>query len=106
MAAAVFCDPPYNLRVSSIGGRGRNKHPEFAFGSGEMQPQQFQRFLSKILANGIRVSADGAIHFVCIDWRHVVDLIMISRKIYGSDAQSRGLEQVECRSGFIVSFAT
>ena len=41
-AAAVFCDPPYNLRVSTIGGRGRNKHPEFAFGSGEMQPQQFQ----------------------------------------------------------------
>lgn len=84
LAAAVFCDPPYNLRVSSIGGRGRNKHPEFAFGSGEMQPRQFQRFLSKILANGIGVSADGAIHFVCIDWRHVVDLIMISRKIYGA----------------------
>ena len=53
-AAAVFCDPPYNLRVSTIGGRGRNKHPEFAFGSGEMQPQQFQTFLSKILGNGIR----------------------------------------------------
>jgi DNA modification methylase len=83
-AAAVFCDPPYNLRVSSIGGRGRNKHPEFAFGSGEMLPQQFQRFLSKILANGVGVSADGAIHFVCIDWRHVVDLIVISRKIYGA----------------------
>jgi DNA modification methylase len=83
-AAAVFCDPPYNLRVSSIGGRGRNKHPEFAFGSGEMQPQQFQRFLSKILANGIGLSAGGAIHFVCIDWRHVVDLILISRKIYGA----------------------
>jgi DNA modification methylase len=82
-AAAVFCDPPYNLRVSSIGGRGRIRHPEFAFGSGEMQPKQFQRFLSKVLANGIRVSAPGAIHFVCIDWRHVVDLISVGRDIYG-----------------------
>jgi DNA modification methylase len=82
-AAAVFCDPPYNLRVSSIGGRGRIRHPEFAFGSGEMQPKQFQRFLSRILANGIRVSAQGAIHFVCINWRHVVDLISVGRKIYG-----------------------
>jgi hypothetical protein len=30
-AAAVFCDPPYNLRVSTIGGRGKARHPEFAF---------------------------------------------------------------------------
>ena len=82
-AAAVFCDPPYNLRVSSIGGRGRIRHPEFAFGSGEMPPQQYHRFLSRVLSNGIRVSAPGAIHFVCIDWRHVVDLISVGRKIYG-----------------------
>jgi DNA modification methylase len=82
-AAAVFCDPPYNLRVSSIGGRGRIRHPEFAFGSGEMQPAQFQGFLSKILGNGIRVSANGATHFVCIDWRHIVDLITVGRKHYG-----------------------
>jgi DNA modification methylase len=81
--AAVFCDPPYNLRVSSIGGRGRNKHSEFAFGSGEMSQAQFQRFLSKILSNGIRFSTEGAIHFVCIDWRHVADLIAVGRKIYG-----------------------
>src|ERR1700733_12608584 len=82
-AAAVFCDPPYNLRASSIGGRGRIRHPDFAFGSGEMNPAQFQRFLSKLLANGIRFSADGAIHFVCIDWRHIADLIAVGRKIYG-----------------------
>jgi DNA modification methylase len=82
-AAAVFCDPPYNLRVSAIGGRGRNKHPEFAFASGEMQPQQFQGFLSRILANGVRVSAEGAIHFVCMDWRHIVDLMFVGRKLYG-----------------------
>ena len=81
-ATAVFCDPPYNLRVSNIGGRGRIRHPEFAFGSGEMQPQQFQRFLSKILGNGVRVSAEGAIHFVCMDWRHVVDLVSVGRKHY------------------------
>jgi DNA modification methylase len=82
LAAAAFLDPPYNLRVSSIGGRGRIRHPEFAFGSGEMQPQQFQRFLSKILANGIRASAEGAIHFVCMDWRHIADLISVGRKLY------------------------
>jgi DNA modification methylase len=83
-AAAVFCDPPYNLRVSRIGGRGKTRHPEFAFASGEMQPAQFQKFLSKTLAHGIRVSADGAVHFVCMDWRHIVDLIAVGRKLYGA----------------------
>jgi len=83
-AAAVFCDPPYNLRVSTIGGRGKARHPEFAFASGEMQPAQFQKFLSKTLANGIRVSAEGAVHFVCMDWRHIVDLIAVGRKLYGT----------------------
>src|SRR5258708_5281236 len=83
-AAAVFCDPPYNLRVSTIGGRGKARHPEFAFASGEMQPAQFQKFLSRTLANGIRVSAEGAVHFVCMDWRHIIDLIAVGRKLYGA----------------------
>jgi hypothetical protein len=29
------------------------------------------------------VSTGGAVHFVCIDWRHVTDLISVGRKIYG-----------------------
>jgi DNA modification methylase len=82
-ASAVFCDPPYNLRVREIGGRGRVRHAEFAFASGEMAPVQFRAFLSQTLANGVRVSADGAIHFVCMDWRHIGDLIHVGREIYG-----------------------
>ncbi len=84
LAAAVFCDPPYNVRVGSIGGRGRTHHPEFAFASGEMSTRQFRKFLAKTLGNGIGASADGAVHFVCMDWRHVSDLIEIGRAIYGA----------------------
>ncbi len=83
-AAATFCDPPYNLKVSGIGGRGRIQHSEFAFGSGEMRPEQFRRFLSKTLANGMRASAEGAVHYVCMDWRHIDDLIAVGRKLYGA----------------------
>lgn len=82
-AAAVFCDPPYNLRVSAIGGRGKVRHPEFAFASGEMPPAQFRRFLSETLANGVRVSTEGAVHYVCMDWRHIADLIEVGRELYG-----------------------
>jgi DNA modification methylase len=81
-ASAVFCDPPYNVRVSAIGGRGQVRHPEFAFASGEMPPPHYRKFLSQTLANGVRVSAQGAIHFVCIDWRHISDLIDVGRKLY------------------------
>ncbi len=83
-AAAVFCDPPYNLRVRDIGGRGKIQHPEFAFASGEMQQAQYRQFLSKTLENGIGVSTDGAVHFVCMDWRHIADLIEVGRGLYGA----------------------
>jgi hypothetical protein len=42
-----FCDPPYNLRVAAIGGRGKVRHGEFAFASGEMTQAEFRAFLSK-----------------------------------------------------------
>jgi DNA modification methylase len=83
LASAVFCDPPYNLRVSAIGGRGRVRHREFAFASGEMLPSQFRTFLSQTLGNGVRASAEGAVHFVCMDWRHIDVLIAVGREIYG-----------------------
>lgn len=82
-AAAVFTDPPYNLRVRAIGGRGRVRHAEFAFASGEMSEAQFRGFLSQTLMNGVRVSAEGAVHYVCIDWRHVSELIGAARDLYG-----------------------
>jgi DNA modification methylase len=82
-AAAVFCDPPYNVRVRAIGGRGRIRHPEFAFASSEMRPTQYRRFLCEALGNGVQVSAQGAVHYVCIDWRHVADLIEVGETLFG-----------------------
>ena len=37
-ATMVFTDPPYNVRISSVQGRGKIKHREFAVASGEMSP--------------------------------------------------------------------
>jgi DNA modification methylase len=82
LASACFCDPPYNLRVSSIVGRGRHKHPEFAFASGEMSTSKFRQFLNTTLSNGAAVSRGGSIHFVCIDWRHYGDLREVSEEVY------------------------
>jgi DNA modification methylase len=83
-ASMVFADPPYNVPVRNVQGRGRIKHPEFAFASGEMDGSQFITFLETAFGNAARVSRDGAIHCVCSDWRHVLELITASRSVYGA----------------------
>ena len=80
----VSADPPYNVQVADVQGRGRIKHPEFAFASGEMSEDQYIAFLGKALSNAARVSADGAIHYVFIDWRHIFELVAAARPIYGA----------------------
>jgi len=83
-ASAVFCDPPYNIRIRSVVGRGKTKHKEFAFASGEMSTPEFRDFLTCTLGHGVRHSKDGAVHYVCIDWRRVGDVIDVGKKLYGS----------------------
>ncbi len=70
-AAMAFLDPPYNVWVKSVIGRGRIKHAKFAMASGEMSPSEFTAFLEETLGNAASVSKGGAVHFVCMDWRHV-----------------------------------
>jgi DNA modification methylase len=75
-ADLVFTDPPYNVRIDGhVCGLGAVKHREFAFASGEMSEDQFTRFLATTLGNVAAVMRDGAIAFVCMDWRHVGELL-------------------------------
>ena len=59
----------------NVCGLGAVKHREFAFASGEMSQTQFTGFLSDTLGNIGRVMRDGAIAFVCMDWRHMGELL-------------------------------
>jgi DNA modification methylase len=84
-AAMVFTDPPYNVRVlGHVQGRGRVKHREFAFASGEMSDVDYRAFLVACLCHAARASRDGAVHFVFMDWRHIDVLIAVGREIYGA----------------------
>jgi DNA modification methylase len=82
-ANMAFLDPPYNLRIGAVVGRGRTKHSEFAMGTGEMSSTDFKRFLNTTLDAAASVSRDGAVHFVCMDWRHITELMTAARPIYG-----------------------
>ena len=83
-AAAVFTDPLCNVAVRNIVGRGRVEHHEFRMASGEMSRDDFIRFLTETLGNAARVSREGAAHYVCMDWRHIEELFVASRSVYGA----------------------
>ncbi len=83
-AAMAFLDPPYNVKVKDVVGRGRIKHSEFAMASGELQPDEFVKFLQESLGAAAAVSREGAVHFACMDWRHVDALIEAGRTVYGA----------------------
>lgn len=82
VAHMVFADPPYNVPVRSIQGRGKIKHREFAFASGEMSSKQFTNFLTKWMKLAVEFSADGSIHFCCMDWRHMSEVLAASEDTY------------------------
>ena len=75
-ADLAFTDPPYNVKIDgNVCGLGSVKHREFAFASGEMSKVQFTAFLTETLGNIGTVMRDGAIAFVCMDWRHMGELL-------------------------------
>lgn len=83
MAAVVFTDPPYNARIEgNVSGLGAIKHREFAMASGEMTETQFTEFLTRACTLLARHSMDGALHFVCMDWRHLGPLLTAGRQAY------------------------
>lgn len=75
-ADIVFTDPPYNVAIDgNVCGLGSVKHREFAFASGEMNRVQFVSFLTATLGNMSSVMRDGAIAYICMDWRHMGELL-------------------------------
>jgi len=69
--ACVFSDPPYNVPIDGfVSGLGKTRHREFAMGTGEMSREQFVAFLRVTVAAVTPVLVDGAILYLCMDWRH------------------------------------
>lgn len=82
-ANAVFSDPPFNVRIDGhVSGNGRVRHCEFAMASGEMTEAEFIDFLSKSLELMSKYSAAGAVHYICMDWRHQRELIQAGLGVY------------------------
>jgi hypothetical protein len=69
-------DPPFNVPIDGhVCGLGAIKHREFAMASGEMSRTQFAAFLETALKNMAQISVEGALLYICMDWRHVQELL-------------------------------
>ena len=80
LAAAVFSYPPYNVKIDGhVSGRGKHHHREFAMAAGEMDEAQFTEFLKVALVDLAGRCADGAVLFICMDWRHLFEIITAAR---------------------------
>jgi DNA modification methylase len=82
-ATAVFTDPPFNDPIDGyVAGFGKIHHREFAMASGEMSVTEYTGFLSKTFRNLELNSDDGSLHYVCLDWRHLPELLAASRDVF------------------------
>ena len=50
--------------------------------SGEMTAAEFEHFLRTVFGNLASASLDGAVHFICMDWRHMGEVTKAAGGIY------------------------
>ena len=82
-AEMVFIDPPYNVAIDgNVSGLGVTRHREFAMASGEMSKEEFQQFLTKVFLLLAKYSTLSSLHFVCMDWRHLGEVLTAGEEVY------------------------
>jgi DNA modification methylase len=82
-AQMIFTDPPYNVPIDGhVCGSGAIRHREFMMATGEMSEVEFEEFLRTSFRLLAVHSADGSIHFICMDWRHLSELLAAGREVY------------------------
>lgn len=82
-AIMIFTDPPYNVSIEGhVSVSGAISHPEFAMAYGELSPDEFTAFLQCATSHLVKYSTSGSIHFICIDWRHLHEMLAAGRATY------------------------
>src|SRR5580692_4170535 len=82
-AQMVFTDPPWNIPIAGhVSGLGAIKHGDFAMGCGEMSATEFEAFLRSALGHAATYSDDGSLHFVCMHWAKIRELLGSTADLY------------------------
>ena len=79
----IFTDAPHNVPIGgNVCGSGQVRHREFAMGVGEMTSAEFTIFLERALSSAAERCRDGAIAFVCMDWRYAGELLAAGKTVF------------------------
>jgi hypothetical protein len=82
--AQMIFTTPYNTTIDdNVCASGGIRNFEFTKGPSETSETELTNFLATSLCLLADYSADGSIHFICLDWRHMVELLAAGGQIYG-----------------------
>lgn len=82
-AQIIFTDPPYNVKIKGNVTK-QKQHEEFKLASGEMEKSEFIDFLKNAMSLQAKHSIDGSIHYQCMDWRHIEEMVTAGNQVYSS----------------------
>jgi DNA modification methylase len=83
LAHMAFTDPPDNVPIAgNESGKGKNRHHKFVMASGEMSEAEFTGFLTNTFARLAMYSLPGSLHYICMDWRHMKELLAAGGAAY------------------------
>lgn len=88
LATMIFSDGPYNVPiVGHVSGLGKVQHREFAEAVGEMSPAEFTAFQRIVMRNCARFSSRRSIHYHCMDWKHMREILDAADGVYAEFKQ-------------------
>ena len=80
-ADTAFVDYPYNVKIQG-NVTTKTNHKEFYQASGEMSKSEFTTFLKTAMTLQKEFSKDGSIHFGCMDWKHIEEIITAGNSVF------------------------
>lgn len=82
VADMILQDPPFNVKIS--GHVCSTEHKEFVMGSGEMNSEEFTKFLKSNFTLCNQYLKDGGLSYNFMDFRHISEIVTAGRDIYKS----------------------
>jgi DNA modification methylase len=82
-ANVIFTDPPYNVPIPGhVSGNGEVQDREVFMASRERSEAEFTGFLTEALNLLAQHSLNGSLHYICMDWRHMRELLAAGHAAY------------------------
>jgi hypothetical protein len=81
-ANVIFTEPPFVPISGHFSGNDNAHHREFVMASGETREADFTAFLTVALNLLAQNSLNETLHYICIDWRHMREVLAAGAAAY------------------------